>query len=73
MQSKEMNWAIWQPDPVQATPKDFYSNQLTPVPSVAFSTEEFAGKQQAEDMQTGVNRGISKKLMSLPCTMHAKS
>jgi len=27
---------------------------------VAFSTEEFAGKQRPEDKQTGVNRGISK-------------
>lgn len=48
MQSKEINWAIWQPDPVQETPNDFYRNQLTPVLLVAFSTEEFAGKQRPE-------------------------
>lgn len=72
MQSKEINWAMWQPDPVQASPKDFYSKQLTPVLSVAFSTEEFVRKQRAEGEQTGVNRGISKS-SSLPCTMHAKS
>lgn len=59
-QGKEMNWAIWQLDPVPATPKDFYSNWFTPVLSVAFGTEEFAGKQRPEGKQTDANRGISK-------------
>lgn len=59
MQSTEMNRATWQPDPEQATRKDFHLQQSTPGLSAAFSTKEFAGKQGPEGKQTGVNCAIS--------------
>lgn len=50
---------MWQPDPIAGN-QGFYSNQLSPVLLVAFSTDGFAGKQQAEGKQISVSRGISK-------------
>lgn len=55
---REMNWAMCQPDPMQAGRDS--AAAAKPSSLVASGTEGFAGKQQAPGKQIAGNRAVSK-------------